>query len=126
VSNRELQRQTISKLTVSGYSELTVILDLLGSFGDRATNLCGTMDNDEIERASVLMERYRRKRARMMTPEERLDAGRKLTAQAFSTLMSNPEAYQRFIKRNHHQRRATNAKRLERELLGSGNDASTD
>ena len=86
------------------------------------------MDHEAIQQASELMRNYRRKRFLALSPEERLEAMRKFHAEAFATLESNPEALQRFIKRNHHNRRAENAKRLELELLKGrhGDDLSTD
>lgn len=63
---------------------------------------------------------YRLRQYRAMTPAERLKLSEQLRTDAFSTLRSNPAAWQAFVKRNHHQRRAANVARLEAEMRGIG------
>lgn len=59
---------------------------------------------------------YRRKIYLAMTPSERLELSERLCQQAFATMRSNPVAWQAFVKRNHHQRRAGNVARLVAEM----------
>ncbi len=59
---------------------------------------------------------WRRKQMHALTPEECLALSRQLQQAAIATMRSNPKAVEAFIKRNHHQRRASNVKRLEMEM----------
>ena len=69
-----------------------------------------------IASASRLAAHYRFGRAQALTPAARLERFEQLQADAMATLMSNPEAYAAFVRRNHHRRRRAAAERLEAEM----------
>ena len=59
---------------------------------------------------------FRRRQAHAMSPSARLELLATLQQQAFSSMCSNPAALETFVRRNHHQRRIANVRRLEAEM----------
>lgn len=65
---------------------------------------------------------FRRKQAWLMTPEARMTLSNELSRQAFAMLEINPCARREFVRRNHHQRRISNVRRLEAIFRGCSVD----
>lgn len=59
---------------------------------------------------------FRRRQAHAMSPAARLELLVTLQQQAFNSMRSNPAAVEAFVRRNHHQRRLSNVRRLEAEM----------
>jgi len=74
-------------------------------------------DETQVDARVRAAESFRRRQAWQMSPAERLELFERLQQQAYATLRDNPDAYQVFLRRNHHQRRASNARRLEALLI---------
>ncbi|MCA9159772.1 MAG: hypothetical protein KDA72_15665 [Planctomycetales bacterium] len=59
---------------------------------------------------------FRRQQAHAMSTSARLELLATLQQQAFNSMHSNPAAVEAFVRRNHHQRRLSNVRRLEAEM----------
>lgn len=59
---------------------------------------------------------FRRRQAHALSPSARLELLATLQRQAFNSMCSNPTALEAFVRRNHHQRRISNVRRLEAEM----------
>jgi hypothetical protein len=55
---------------------------------------------DDLAEQLARRDRYRRKLAKRMTPEERMRAFEVMEAESWEILRSNPEGYARFMRRN--------------------------
>jgi hypothetical protein len=71
------------------------------------------MNHEAIEQISDTARRYRLRRHRLLTHEQRIDAIAALQNQAMQTLKSNSESLAWFHRRNHRLRRESNVRRLE-------------
>lgn len=74
-------------------------------------------DDPQVDARVRPAESFRRCQAWQMSPAERLELFDRLQQQAYATLRANPDAYQAFLRRNHHQRHASNVRRLEPLLM---------
>jgi hypothetical protein len=72
------------------------------------------MNHEAIEQISDTARRYRLRRHRLPTPEQRIDAFVALQNQAMQTLESSSESLALFHLRNHRLRRESNVRRLEK------------
>lgn len=77
---------------------------------DKAAN------NTDLENALRNQEEKRRRRHWAMTPNERMAKHFQLQAEMMETLRSNPEAWNAYLRRNHHARRMSRARELEQEM----------
>lgn len=73
----------------------------------------------EVSEMTEATRQKRLRRDRLLTPQQRLQRFEQLQEIAFQMLRSNPQALLAFHKRNHHQRRISQVKELERLLMSS-------
>ena len=81
------------------------------------------MPSRELEEFEAAMEVVRQRRLRRdwsATAEERLVRFERLQVAVLETLHSNPQAYEAFHPRNHHQRRQSNVRQLEIQMREPG------